>query len=78
MTQNERILNHLREFGTITPLKALEEYGIMRLASRINELRDLGETQGFRIETTMIQRENRFGEKVSFAEYKLIEGEAVL
>ena len=39
MTQNERILRHLRDNGSITPLDALSEYGIMRLASRISDLR---------------------------------------
>lgn len=31
-TQNERILAHLREFGSITSLEATEEYGIKRYA----------------------------------------------
>ncbi len=75
MTQNEMILNHLKMFGSITPITALEEYGCMRLASRIAELRDYGRKEGFEIETTMIKRTNRFGEPVSFAEYKLVEGD---
>ena len=39
MTQSERIRRHLSDFGTITSLEAMQEYGIMRLASRISELK---------------------------------------
>lgn len=42
MTQNEKILHHLETYGSITPLEALEEYGIMRLASRISDLKKEG------------------------------------
>ena len=31
-TQCERILRHLKDYGSINPLVALREYGIMRLA----------------------------------------------
>ena len=39
MTQSERILRHLTDYGSITQGEALQEYGIMRLASRVNDLR---------------------------------------
>lgn len=39
ITQCERILRHLKDYGSITSLEAVNEYGIMRLASRINDLR---------------------------------------
>lgn len=41
-TQNEKILKHLKAGGTITSLKALREFGCMRLASRIYDLRRKG------------------------------------
>ena len=34
MTQNEMILDHLRTYGSITPISALEHYGCMRLSAR--------------------------------------------
>lgn len=34
MTQCEKIVRHLEDCGSITPLSAMREYGIMRLASR--------------------------------------------
>lgn len=42
MTQAARILRHLRDYGSITSLEAVNEYEIMRLASRVCELRRKG------------------------------------
>ena len=43
-TQNAQILRHLREYKTITSLEAVEKYRIMRLASRVAELKRRGYT----------------------------------
>lgn len=69
MTQNDRILNHMKEFGNITQLEALKEYGIMRLASRINNLKNCG----YAIQREMCLSKNRYGEKVIFAKYSLVQ-----
>ena len=34
MTQTERVIKHLKEYGSITPLEAIREYGITRLGAR--------------------------------------------
>lgn len=39
MTQIERIARHIEDYGSITSLEAVNEYGIMRLASRVNDMR---------------------------------------
>ncbi len=39
MTQTEKVLTHLDLRGSLTPLQAMDYYGIMRLAARIGELR---------------------------------------
>lgn len=57
MTQCERIIRHLEDFGTITSAIAMEEYGIYRLASRISDLKK----QGVPIKTEMIKIKNRYG-----------------
>jgi hypothetical protein len=41
-TQNELILKHLKEYGGITSLEAIQEYGITRLSARIYDLRKEG------------------------------------
>lgn len=66
-TQNERILAHLREFGSITPLEAMKEYGIMRLASRIYDLKKAGHN----IKREFATSNNRFGEIERYAKYRL-------
>lgn len=73
MTQNEMILDHLKTFGRITPMKALEEYGCMRLSARIADLKERGYRDNIR--TEFISRKNRFGKTVTFAEYIFTEGE---
>lgn len=41
-TQCDRILRHLKDFGSISSLEAVSEYGIMRLAARISDLKKKG------------------------------------
>ena len=48
-------------------MEALQEYGIMRLASRINDLREAG----FVIAKQTIKGKNRYGEHISYAAYRL-------
>ena len=42
MTQTETILAHLQAGNSITPIDALREFGVFRLAARINDLREAG------------------------------------
>ena len=42
MTQNEMILNYMKEHGGITPAEALNYCGSMRLSARIHDLRAMG------------------------------------
>ena len=69
-TQNERVLRHLKTYGSITPIEALSEYGIMRLASRISDLKK----DGYLITKSLKKHVNRFGEPTHYASYTLIEG----
>lgn len=67
MTQCDRIQRHLEDYGSITSLEAMQEYGIMRLASRIADLKQMG----IPIKTEMVSGKNRYGEKTSFAKYSI-------
>ena len=66
-SQRLRVMQHLKEGKTLTSLEALRLYGIMRLPNRISELRRRGE----QIEKTTITVENKYGESVRVAEYRL-------
>lgn len=67
MTQCETILRHMEDFGSITSLEAMQEYGIMRLASRITDLKNAG----IPIRRDMVIQKNRYGETVTFARYSI-------
>ena len=69
LTQKEKVLRHLEAFGTITPMEGIQDYGIMRLASRVSELRK----EGYVIITDMVYGLNRFQEKTRYAKYRLEE-----
>ena len=68
MKQRDRVIRHLMDWGSLTALEALREYGIMHLASRIDELRK----DGWPIQTVPMTDKNRYGEKVTYAKYVLI------
>ena len=69
LTQCERILRHLQDFGSISSLEAMQEYGIMRLASRINDLKRMGHKIISITETS----KNRYGEATRYSVYMLAE-----
>lgn len=68
-TQLNLILAHLKNHGYITPYDALD-YGCMRLASRISDLRRMGH----QIIAERGKGVNKRGETVYFAVYRLIPG----
>lgn len=65
MTQCEKILQYIEEYGSITPLDALREFGCMRLASRISDLK----RAGYDIKREFELSRNRYGEKIRYARY---------
>lgn len=70
-TQAERVLDYIAEFGSITQLDALRDLGIMRLASRISDLKK----QGYEINRKYECVKNRYGEDCYIMSYS-IGGEA--
>ena len=70
ITQCQKIIRHLKDFGSISSLEAMNEYGIMRLASRITDLK----RQGYCFSVTMVKGKNRYEEPTHYAVYTLIKG----
>ena len=68
LTQKDRIIRHLKDKESITSLEAMQEYGIMRLTSRVCELKD----EGYKIRSEFVSSKNRYNEPVSFSKYTLI------
>ena len=69
MTQTQMILRHLQDYGAITPVEALSEYGIMRLGARIYDLKK----DGYSIGAEIVNGRNRYGEATHWAKYTLLE-----
>lgn len=69
MSQCEMILEYLRENGSITPVEAMAEFGCLRLAARISDLKEAGSN----ITTKTVKGRNRYGHTVSYAKYILEE-----
>lgn len=67
ITQNDRVLQYIREFGSITQLDALQDLGVMRLASRVSDLR----RPGFKIVSKTEAVKNRYGETCHIKRYSL-------
>lgn len=72
VTQAHRVLDYLDEKGSITQLEALQELGVMRLASRISDLKK----KGYPIRSDVVAVKNRFGESCYIKRYSLWEAEA--
>lgn len=72
MTQCERVLQYMQDFGSINPMQALGDLGCYRLGARIWDLRH----DGHRITRRMVSAKNRYGESVSYAEYRLEDNNA--
>ncbi len=68
-TQAARIVEYMQKFGGITQFEALRDLGVMRLASRISELRK----KGYIIESKIEAVKNRFDETVYIKRYSLKE-----
>lgn len=69
MTQNERILRHMRDYGSITQADAATEYGCYRLSARIYDLK----AAGHQIVKETVTGKNRYGEPTSYARYYIAE-----
>ena len=63
---NKRVLDYIRENGSITPLDAIREFGITRLAAVIYKLKNIW---GIQIETHYETARDRFGEYSRYARY---------
>lgn len=66
-TQAERILDYMEQFGSITQYDALKDLGVMRLASRISDLKK----QGVPIKSEVVAVKNRFEEDCYVKRYSL-------
>ena len=67
ITQRDRVINYIREFGSISSWEAYKDLGITQLATRIKELKE----QGYEFKTEWESSTNRYGEKTDYKRYYL-------
>ena len=69
MSQRERVLKYIEDFGYITSWDAYKDLGVTQLATRIFELKE----EGYEFEKEWVSTKNRYGVKCGYAKYKLKE-----
>ena len=67
MNRAERVLEYIKQFGSITPLEAVRDLGYYRLSAAIHEIKKLG----YNIKTETKTGKNRWGKAVHYARYSL-------
>ena len=65
MTQYEKILQYINDFGSISPMEAFSDLGITKLATRISEMRK----DGIEFEQVWECSKNRYGDDVRYMRY---------
>ena len=66
-TQEQKVINYIREFGSITTKDAFNDLGITRLSAKIFNLKKMG----YEIKDNFEQGKNRYGEPTSYKRYYL-------
>ena len=65
MSKHQKVLEHLKKYGSITSWEAINRYGATRLSAIIFNLRK----QGYDIRTIMREETDRYGNTCEYANY---------
>ena len=68
MTQEQLVLQYIKDFGSISTLEAFKDLGITRLSAKIFNLRN-----DYNVRDSWDESVNRYGKKVRFKRYYLDE-----
>lgn len=68
--QQQRVLDYMNAFGSISSMEAFQDLGVTRLAAVIFELK----RKGIAIRSKTEARTNRFGEVKHFSRYSVVNG----
>lgn len=69
VTQRQRVLDYIRQFGSITAMEAFKDLGVSQLSARLCELQN----EGYSFNKEQESATNRFGETVYYIRYSLSE-----
>lgn len=68
-TQKQRIIDYIKQFGSISSWEAYADLGITQLGARIDQLKK----EGYEFETEWESKKNRYGENTTYKRYKIAE-----
>ena len=66
-TQAKMVFDYMIDFGSITPMEAAIDLGIMCLAERVRDLRKMG----IDVKSVQETRKNRYGKITRYVRYSL-------
>lgn len=69
IAQKDRVINYIRQFGSISSWEAYADLGITQLGARIDQLKK----EGYEFRTEWESNKNRFGEKTEYKRYFLVD-----
>lgn len=67
MTQCERILQYINDFGSISTYQAIVDIGVGSLSKRICDLKEMG----YKITSSTVRTKNRYGQPTHYSVYRL-------
>jgi hypothetical protein len=67
ITQRDRVIQFMREHGSITAYEAFTEIGCTQLSARICEL----EAEGYVFDKELIKTKNRYGDNTHYYRYRI-------
>lgn len=65
MNQEQKVINYVKRFGSITTLDAFRDLAITRLSARIFNIKKLG----YKVSSVRETSKNRLGEEVNYSRY---------
>lgn len=68
MTQEQRVMAYMQDFGSISPMEAFSDLGITKLATVVSRLIH---KRGESITKQLEYSTNRYGERVHYMRYRL-------
>lgn len=69
ITQKDRVINYIRQFGSISSKEAYDDLGITQLGARIDDL----QKEGYQFKKEWQEGKNRFNEVITYKKYSLVD-----
>lgn len=68
-SQKQRVIDYIKQFGSISSWEAYSDLGVTQLGARIDQLKK----EGYEFKTEWESTKNRYGENTTYKRYSLAE-----